>query len=162
NGYAPDAYEDGGRDGLALKVIEFEQMLLPVCFMSVIGGTERFSDKQRSLFYQHYYPWAVPVDGGEDNAIFGKNGGALEETWLIAQKALMEVQALATLGVSAFSLWLLRHGRLSSVVHNWVLEAKESVIVLLLDPVKQLIVCHPDAVIRNEADEKQSTAQINF
>ncbi|KAK6788525.1 hypothetical protein RDI58_012323 [Solanum bulbocastanum] len=42
----------------ALKVIEFEQMLLPMCLMSVLGGTARFSDKQRSLFYQHYFPWA--------------------------------------------------------------------------------------------------------
>ncbi|KAD2393614.1 hypothetical protein E3N88_40591 [Mikania micrantha] len=43
----------------ALKVIEFEQMLLPMCFLSVIGGTARFNDKQRSLFYTHYFPWAV-------------------------------------------------------------------------------------------------------
>ncbi|CAI9265746.1 unnamed protein product [Lactuca saligna] len=43
----------------ALKVIEFEQMLLPMCFLSVIGGTARFSDKQRVLFYRHYFPWAV-------------------------------------------------------------------------------------------------------
>lgn len=43
----------------ALKVIEFEQMYLPMCMMSVIGGTARFSEKQRKLFYQHYFPWAV-------------------------------------------------------------------------------------------------------
>ncbi|KAK3039823.1 hypothetical protein RJ639_027136 [Escallonia herrerae] len=43
----------------ALKVIEFEQMLLPMCMMSVVGGTARFSAKQRSLFYQHYFPWAL-------------------------------------------------------------------------------------------------------
>ncbi|KAI3496449.1 hypothetical protein L1887_38813 [Cichorium endivia] len=43
----------------ALKVIEFEQMLLPMCFLSVVGGTARFSDKQRSVFYRHYFPWAV-------------------------------------------------------------------------------------------------------
>ncbi|CAK9186212.1 unnamed protein product [Ilex paraguariensis] len=43
----------------ALKVIEFEQMLLPMCLMSVIGGTARFSEKQRTLFYQHYFPWAI-------------------------------------------------------------------------------------------------------
>ncbi|KAL9994567.1 putative ubiquinone biosynthesis protein Coq4 [Helianthus debilis subsp. tardiflorus] len=34
-------------------------MLLPMCFMSVIGGTARFSDRQRSLFYKHYFRWAV-------------------------------------------------------------------------------------------------------
>ncbi|CAN4107377.1 unnamed protein product [Withania somnifera] len=33
----------------ALKVIEFEQMLLPMCLI----------DKQRSVFYQHYFPWAL-------------------------------------------------------------------------------------------------------
>lgn len=43
----------------ALKVIEFEQMLVPMCFMSVVGGTARFSDKQRALFYKHYFPWAL-------------------------------------------------------------------------------------------------------
>ncbi|KAK6931351.1 Ubiquinone biosynthesis protein Coq4 [Dillenia turbinata] len=43
----------------ALKVIEFEHMLLPMCLMSVAGGTARFSEKQRSLFYQHYFPWAI-------------------------------------------------------------------------------------------------------
>ncbi|PQP91660.1 ubiquinone biosynthesis protein COQ4 homolog mitochondrial [Prunus yedoensis var. nudiflora] len=32
----------------ALKVIEFEQM-----------GSARFSEKQRKLFFQHYFPWAI-------------------------------------------------------------------------------------------------------
>ncbi|KAM0964833.1 hypothetical protein ACFX2C_020829 [Malus domestica] len=43
----------------ALKVIEFEQMYLPMCLMSVIGGSARFNGKQRKLFLQHYFPWAV-------------------------------------------------------------------------------------------------------
>ncbi|XP_043687163.1 ubiquinone biosynthesis protein COQ4 homolog, mitochondrial-like [Telopea speciosissima] len=43
----------------ALKVIEFEQMLLPMCLLSVIGGTARFNGRQRALFYQHYFPWAT-------------------------------------------------------------------------------------------------------
>ncbi|GAV68394.1 Coq4 domain-containing protein [Cephalotus follicularis] len=43
----------------ALKVIEFEQMYLPMCLMSVIGGTARFNEKQRKLFFQHYFPWAI-------------------------------------------------------------------------------------------------------
>ncbi|XP_068654599.1 ubiquinone biosynthesis protein COQ4 homolog, mitochondrial [Aristolochia californica] len=43
----------------ALKVIEFEQMFLPMCMLSVIGGTARFSAKQRPLFFQHYFPWAT-------------------------------------------------------------------------------------------------------
>ncbi|KAK9279670.1 hypothetical protein L1049_013350 [Liquidambar formosana] len=43
----------------ALKVIEFEQMYLPMCLLSVVGGTARFSEKQRALFFQHYFPWAV-------------------------------------------------------------------------------------------------------
>ncbi|PKU87788.1 ubiquinone biosynthesis protein COQ4 homolog, mitochondrial [Dendrobium catenatum] len=42
----------------ALKVVEFEQMLLPMCMLSVIGGTARFNEKQRSLFFGHYLPWA--------------------------------------------------------------------------------------------------------
>lgn len=43
----------------ALKVIEFEQMFLPMCMLSVVGGSARFSDKQRALFFQHYFPWAT-------------------------------------------------------------------------------------------------------
>lgn len=43
----------------ALKVIEFQQMMLPMCMMSVVGGTVRFSEGQRRLFYQHYFPWAL-------------------------------------------------------------------------------------------------------
>ncbi|KAK3222839.1 hypothetical protein Dsin_009864 [Dipteronia sinensis] len=43
----------------ALKVIEFKQMYLPMCLLSVIGGTTKFSEKQRTLFFQHYFPWAV-------------------------------------------------------------------------------------------------------
>ncbi|XVE91628.1 hypothetical protein REPUB_Repub01dG0026600 [Reevesia pubescens] len=43
----------------ALKVIEFEQMYLPMCLLSVVGGTARFNEKQRTLFFQHYFPWAV-------------------------------------------------------------------------------------------------------
>ncbi|TXG56641.1 hypothetical protein EZV62_017954 [Acer yangbiense] len=43
----------------ALKVIEFKQMYLPMCLLSVIGGTARFNEKQRTLFFQHYFPWAV-------------------------------------------------------------------------------------------------------
>ncbi|KAJ6829298.1 ubiquinone biosynthesis protein COQ4 [Iris pallida] len=43
----------------ALKVIEFEQMFLPMCLLSVVGGRARFSDKQRALFYRHYFPWAT-------------------------------------------------------------------------------------------------------
>ncbi|KAJ8900446.1 hypothetical protein K2173_025223 [Erythroxylum novogranatense] len=42
-----------------LKVIEFGQMYLPMCLMSVVGGSARFSDKQRRLFFQHYFPWAM-------------------------------------------------------------------------------------------------------
>ena len=43
----------------ALKVIEFEQMYLPMCLLSVIGGNARFTEKQRKLFFQHYFPWAI-------------------------------------------------------------------------------------------------------
>uniref|UniRef100_A0A803LW23 Ubiquinone biosynthesis protein COQ4 homolog, mitochondrial n=1 Tax=Chenopodium quinoa TaxID=63459 RepID=A0A803LW23_CHEQI len=43
----------------ALKVIESQQMHLPMCFMSVIGGSARFNSKQRSLFFEHYLPWAL-------------------------------------------------------------------------------------------------------
>ncbi|KAL5722584.1 hypothetical protein ACHQM5_006091 [Ranunculus cassubicifolius] len=43
----------------ALKVIEFEQMQLPMCALSVVGGTARFNEKQRALFFKHYLPWAT-------------------------------------------------------------------------------------------------------
>lgn len=42
----------------ALKVVEFEQMGLPMCLLSVVGGSLRFNEKQRALFFQHYFPWA--------------------------------------------------------------------------------------------------------
>ncbi|KAK7309885.1 hypothetical protein RJT34_06978 [Clitoria ternatea] len=45
----------------ALKVIELRQMHLPMCLLSVIEGTARFSEKQTKLFYQHYFHWAVPA-----------------------------------------------------------------------------------------------------
>ncbi|KAK4357989.1 hypothetical protein RND71_023599 [Anisodus tanguticus] len=44
---------------LAYVAMCAREMLLPMCLMSVLGGTARFSDKQRSLFYQHYFPWAL-------------------------------------------------------------------------------------------------------
>lgn len=43
----------------ALKVIEFEQMYLPMCLLSVVGGTTRFNEKQRAVFFRHYFPWAA-------------------------------------------------------------------------------------------------------
>ncbi|KAK9707168.1 hypothetical protein RND81_07G177200 [Saponaria officinalis] len=43
----------------ALKVIEFRQLYLPMCFMSVVAGSLRFNPTQRSLFYEHYFPWAL-------------------------------------------------------------------------------------------------------
>ena len=43
----------------ALKVVEFEQMLLPMAALSVIGGSARFCQKQRNLFTKHYLPWAL-------------------------------------------------------------------------------------------------------
>ncbi|KAL5731225.1 hypothetical protein ACHQM5_003974 [Ranunculus cassubicifolius] len=43
----------------ALKVIEFEQMLLPMCALSVVGGTARFNERQRALFFKHYLQWAT-------------------------------------------------------------------------------------------------------
>ncbi|XP_031505574.1 ubiquinone biosynthesis protein COQ4 homolog, mitochondrial [Nymphaea colorata] len=43
----------------ALKVVEFEQMYVPMCALSVIGGSMRFSEKQRHLFFSHYLSWAL-------------------------------------------------------------------------------------------------------
>ncbi|RZC63061.1 hypothetical protein C5167_024832 [Papaver somniferum] len=43
----------------ALKVIEFEQMYLPMCLLSVVGGTTRFNGKKRAVFFKHYLPWGT-------------------------------------------------------------------------------------------------------
>ncbi|KAI3931358.1 hypothetical protein MKX01_040275 [Papaver californicum] len=43
----------------ALKVIEFKQMYLPMCLLSVVGGMARFNEQQRTLFFKHYLPWAT-------------------------------------------------------------------------------------------------------
>ncbi|XP_034674353.1 ubiquinone biosynthesis protein COQ4 homolog, mitochondrial-like [Vitis riparia] len=48
----------------ALKVIELEQMFLPMCLLYVIGGMTRFGEKQRVLIFQHYFPWAM-MNGAE-------------------------------------------------------------------------------------------------
>ena len=34
-------------------------MYLPMCLMSVVGGSARFNEKQRKLFFEHYFPWAI-------------------------------------------------------------------------------------------------------
>ncbi|KAG9140122.1 hypothetical protein Leryth_015748 [Lithospermum erythrorhizon] len=43
---------------LSLKVIEFQQMQLPVAFMSFVGASMRFEGDKFKVFYQHYFPWA--------------------------------------------------------------------------------------------------------
>eukprot|EP01018_Ginkgo_biloba_P001631 Gb_19887 [translate_table: standard] len=43
----------------ALKVIEFQQMFLPMCFLSVVGGSIRLKGKQHEIFFKHYFPWAI-------------------------------------------------------------------------------------------------------
>ncbi|CAL9755004.1 unnamed protein product [Musa acuminata subsp. burmannicoides] len=40
-------------------VIEFEQMFLPMHALSVVGGSARFTEKQRALFFRHYFPCAI-------------------------------------------------------------------------------------------------------
>ncbi|KAG9138389.1 hypothetical protein Leryth_001581 [Lithospermum erythrorhizon] len=43
----------------ALKLIEFEQMHIPMGAMAFVGGTLRFNRKQRDLFNSHYFRWAI-------------------------------------------------------------------------------------------------------
>uniref|UniRef100_A0A0C9RP83 Ubiquinone biosynthesis protein COQ4 homolog, mitochondrial n=1 Tax=Wollemia nobilis TaxID=56998 RepID=A0A0C9RP83_9CONI len=43
----------------ALKVVEFQQMRLPMCFLSVVGGSLRLKGKRREMFFKHYFPWAI-------------------------------------------------------------------------------------------------------
>jgi ubiquinone biosynthesis protein COQ4 len=44
---------------LALKVVEFQQTLLPMCFLSVAGASWRLKPEQRTVLFTHYGPWAM-------------------------------------------------------------------------------------------------------
>ncbi|CAL9151792.1 unnamed protein product [Musa hybrid cultivar] len=48
-------------------VIEFEQMFLPMYALSVVGGSARFTEKQRALFFRHYFPWAIRAGGYDEH-----------------------------------------------------------------------------------------------
>ncbi|GAA0187284.1 hypothetical protein LIER_34572 [Lithospermum erythrorhizon] len=43
----------------ALKLIEFEQMQIPMGALGFVAGSARLNEKQRKLFFSHYFPWAV-------------------------------------------------------------------------------------------------------
>lgn len=43
----------------ALKMLEFQQIYLPMCFLSVVGGTVRLKPSQRDLLIREYLPWAI-------------------------------------------------------------------------------------------------------
>lgn len=44
---------------LALKMVEFQQTLLPMCFLSVSGASWRLKPEQRAVLFGHYGPWAM-------------------------------------------------------------------------------------------------------
>ncbi|KAI3885574.1 hypothetical protein MKX03_009272 [Papaver bracteatum] len=44
---------------LAYIAMRAREMYLPMCLLSVVGGTARFNEKQRALFFKHYLPWAT-------------------------------------------------------------------------------------------------------
>ncbi|XP_024399347.1 ubiquinone biosynthesis protein COQ4 homolog, mitochondrial isoform X2 [Physcomitrium patens] len=44
---------------LALKMVEFQQTLLPMCFLSVAGASWRLKSEQRAALFKHYGPWAM-------------------------------------------------------------------------------------------------------
>ena len=43
----------------ALKIVEFQQTYLPMCFLSVIGGTIRLNPFKRDVLLRDYMPWAL-------------------------------------------------------------------------------------------------------
>lgn len=43
----------------ALKVVEFQQTHLPMCFLSVVGGAIRLQSVHRVLLIREYLPWAL-------------------------------------------------------------------------------------------------------
>lgn len=43
----------------ALKIVEFQQTYLPMCFLSVVGGTIRLKPASRDLLLREYLPWAL-------------------------------------------------------------------------------------------------------
>ncbi|CAM6127472.1 unnamed protein product [Calypogeia fissa] len=44
---------------LALKMVEFHQTGIPMCFLSVAGASWRLKPKQRNYLFTHYAPWAL-------------------------------------------------------------------------------------------------------
>ncbi|KAJ7517243.1 hypothetical protein O6H91_21G015200 [Diphasiastrum complanatum] len=44
---------------LALKIVEFQQTALPMCFLSVAGASWRLKPEKRDLLFRHYSPWAI-------------------------------------------------------------------------------------------------------
>lgn len=44
---------------LALKMLEFRQTMLPMCFLSVAGASWRLKPEQRKVLFTHYLPWAA-------------------------------------------------------------------------------------------------------
>lgn len=44
---------------LALKMVEFQQTLLPMAFLSVTGASWRLKPEQRAVLFGHYGPWAM-------------------------------------------------------------------------------------------------------
>ncbi|GAA0176696.1 hypothetical protein LIER_42109 [Lithospermum erythrorhizon] len=43
---------------LALKVIEFQQMQLPMALISFVGASVRFNGDRLKSFYTNHFPWA--------------------------------------------------------------------------------------------------------
>ncbi|KAH7428028.1 hypothetical protein KP509_10G071900 [Ceratopteris richardii] len=51
----------------ALKMLEFQQIHLPMCFLSVVGGTIRLKPAKRDLLLRTYLPWAMKAGSSCDD-----------------------------------------------------------------------------------------------
>nr|XP_043620612.1 protein DGS1, mitochondrial-like [Erigeron canadensis] len=64
------------------------------------------------------------------------------------------------IGISVLSLWLLRDGRLSGIISNWVLETKDSTVRFLRDNVEQPLMYIRDGLVEAYSDSNTSRGVI--
>eukprot|EP00252_Welwitschia_mirabilis_P001797 TRINITY_DN1173_c0_g1_i4.p1 TRINITY_DN1173_c0_g1~~TRINITY_DN1173_c0_g1_i4.p1 ORF type:complete len:243 (+),score=55.62 TRINITY_DN1173_c0_g1_i4:406-1134(+) len=90
----------------ALKVIEFQQLYLPMCLLSVTGGTLRMKAKQRERFLKFYLPWALRAGENCTDIMsvyyekhFGEDLEVLRKKWGILSASHLKNTALVVKSV---------------------------------------------------------------
>ncbi|CAL9072432.1 unnamed protein product [Musa acuminata var. zebrina] len=83
-------------------VIEFEQMFLPMYALSVVGGSARFTEKQRALFFRHYFPWAIRAGMASTNLRCVYYEKHFTRTWRMCGRNGVKFLTLILKGIAEF------------------------------------------------------------